>query len=109
MLSNISLRWMVRQIIHSKAGLLFDHVASRSYWKKGIIEKMHRRRDGKPARDREWVECLKESIKLDKRDIKNRPFDSIADRPLLWNLIEHLGINCKVTIDAEFKTDWTRW
>lgn len=105
MLSNITLRWMVRQIIDCKTGILFDYAAVDEYRAMKVLEVP-------PPRDKRgscWdcVNRVEESIKLDREDIKRPIYDSIG-WSLLWNPLEYAP-TAKPMKTIEFVPTTTRW
>ncbi|CAE6421371.1 unnamed protein product [Rhizoctonia solani] len=105
MLSNISLRWMIRQILECKVGILFNHLAVEEYRKKKILETPPA--EGlRPSKD--WKKRLEESRKLDRFDIEKAPYDSIG-WSLGWNGLEYLGLTAKPTKDKNFEPTTSRW
>ncbi|KAJ1305588.1 hypothetical protein OPQ81_000585 [Rhizoctonia solani] len=105
MLSNISLRWMIRQILECKVGILFDHIAIELYRKRSILETP-------PAeglrQSKDWKKRLMESKKLDQIDIQKGIYDSIGLSPL-WNGLEYLALTAKPTKTDNFEPATSRW
>lgn len=104
MLSNITLRWMIRQIIECKTGILFDYTAVDEYRAMGVLE-------SPPSLDQaatcwDGVRRVEESIKLDKEDIKRPIYDSIG-WSMLWNPLE-LAPTAKPKKTKEFVPTTTR-
>jgi hypothetical protein len=105
MLSNITLRWMIRQILETKIGILFDHIAIERYRTRKILETPPK--EGlQPSKD--WMKRLAESIKLDREDIKHGIYDSIGWSPL-WNGLEYVALTAKPTKTKDFESTTTRW
>ncbi|KAG9125324.1 hypothetical protein FRC07_008085 [Ceratobasidium sp. 392] len=104
MLCNIPLRWMIRQIIDCKTGILFDRRMVKLYRDRGILEI--------PPKDKEavwsWGNRVKESIKLDQDDIKYPLYDSIGGLRLLWSPLEYLPVG-KPSKTLNFEPDTTYW
>ncbi|CAE6519214.1 unnamed protein product [Rhizoctonia solani] len=105
MLSNISLRWMIRQILECRVGILFDHVAIELYRERKILETPPA--EGlRPSKD--WMKRLAESRKLDQVDIEKATYNSIGWSPL-WNGLEYLAFTAKPTKTAKCEPTTTRW
>lgn len=98
MLSNISLRWMVRQIIQSQNGIWLDHTAVARYRERGILE---------TPPNRNWLMRVEESIKLDKIDVQNPLYDSIGNKPG-WNVLEYAGFTSKRVNTSSYQPSWSR-
>ncbi|ELU37461.1 CVNH domain-containing protein [Rhizoctonia solani AG-1 IA] len=96
MLSNITLRWMVRQTIECGTGILFDHAAIELYRKRNILE-IPSAEGPRPGKD--WMKRLAESRKLDQVDIKQGIYDSIG-WSLLWNGLEYFAFTFALTDPA---------
>ncbi|KAF8600985.1 hypothetical protein BDV93DRAFT_608367 [Ceratobasidium sp. AG-I] len=102
MLSNITLRWMVRQCIDSRTGILFDYTAIEAYRKKGVL--------GRPAANHALGDArarVEASLVLDKADMMHDMYDSIG-WSALWNPLEIMPVS-KPTKTKELKPDSTRW
>ncbi|CAE6355426.1 unnamed protein product [Rhizoctonia solani] len=105
MLSNISLRWMIRQILECKVGILFDHIAIELYRKRSILETPPA--EGlRPSKD--WMKRMAASKKLDQVDIKKSTCDSIGWSPL-WNGLEYFAFTAKPTKTVNFEPTTSRW
>ncbi|CAE6355451.1 unnamed protein product [Rhizoctonia solani] len=105
MLSNITLRWMVRQILQCRIGILFDHGAIELYRKRNILE-IPPAEGLRPCK--EWMIRLAESRKLDQVDIKNDIYNSIG-WSLLWNGLEYFAFTAKPTKTANCEPTISRW
>ncbi|QRV98490.1 choline transport protein [Ceratobasidium sp. AG-Ba] len=88
MLSNISLRWMVRQCFSVDTGIIFDHRALDKYRKLGVLEERPRKDTNESAVEYER-RLLKLSTDLDKVDIKHKSYDAMRQYRI-WNLLEFL-------------------
>ncbi|KAG8705561.1 hypothetical protein FRC08_001611 [Ceratobasidium sp. 394] len=104
MLSNITLRWMIRQIIDCKTGILFDYSSVDLYRTKNILE-VPPTAAAKGKWD--WVNRVEASIKLDHDDVDHGIYDSIGWSPL-WNALEYLPVSKPIKTEA-FGPDTTRW
>ncbi|KAF8671510.1 hypothetical protein RHS04_08292 [Rhizoctonia solani] len=105
MLSNITLRWMVRQTIECGTGILFDHAAIELYRKRNILE-IPSAEGPRPGKD--WMKRLAESRKLDQVDIKQGIYDSIG-WSLLWNGLEYFAFTAKPTKTIRCEPIASRW
>ncbi|KAL5633765.1 hypothetical protein ACGC1H_005833 [Rhizoctonia solani] len=99
MLSNIPLRWMIRQILECRFGILFDHIAVELYRRRNILETPPAEGLGS---SKDWMKRLAESRKLDHVDIQKGVYDSIG-RSLLWNGLEYLAFTAKPTKNAKYE------
>jgi hypothetical protein len=105
MLSNITLRWMIRQIIDCKIGVLFDYSSVELYRSRGILEVP----PTVPAKGKwDWVNRVEESIKLDRDDVKHGIYDSIG-WSALWNPLEYMPVAKPMKTDVTFDPTTTRW
>ncbi|KAG8679001.1 hypothetical protein FRC08_017301, partial [Ceratobasidium sp. 394] len=104
MLSNITLRWMIRQIIDCKTGILFDYSSVDLYRSKNILE-VPPTAAAKGKWD--WVNRVEASIKLDHDDVDHGIYDSIGWSPL-WNTLEFLPVAKPIKTET-FSPDTTRW
>ncbi|KAB5588332.1 hypothetical protein CTheo_8227 [Ceratobasidium theobromae] len=105
MLSNITLRWMIRQTLECKTGILFDHIAIERYRARNILETPPK--EGlQPSKD--WMKRLAQSVALDRVDVQNKIYDSIGWSPL-WNGMEYLAFTAKPTKNDKFEPTTTRW
>ncbi|CAE6500180.1 unnamed protein product [Rhizoctonia solani] len=99
MLSNIPFRWMIRQILECRIGILFDHIAVELYRRRNILETP-------PAEgfkeSKDWMKRLAESRNLDRVDVQKGVYDSIG-RSLLWNGLEYLALTAKPTKNAKYE------
>ncbi|KAF8598513.1 hypothetical protein BDV93DRAFT_609782 [Ceratobasidium sp. AG-I] len=86
MLSNISLRWMIRQCMQSNIGIVFDHTAMETYRNNGVLE----RSMGDYMSTGYW-ERMKASATLDEADMKRYIYDSIG-WSVLWNSLEVMPV-----------------
>lgn len=105
MLSNISLRWMIRQIVTCDTGILFNRQVVDLYRRRNILETPPDVEMVDPAY---WKQRMESSIKLDEIDIQHEIYDSIGWGPL-WNGIEYLGLTAKSTGKNDSNDDYTRW
>ncbi|QRW07899.1 choline transport protein [Ceratobasidium sp. AG-Ba] len=99
MLSNIPLRWMIRQIIACDTGILFDYISLDRYREEGILER--------PPYDTSkgehvWDDRIKESSHLDDRDSNNGASNIFRWNPL-WNPLEYLPVPAKPIKIESFK------
>jgi hypothetical protein len=80
-LSNITLRWMVRQCLHADANIIFDQQTLECYRDSqvGVLEKDP------------WTTPtgLIEQAALDKQDIDHIPYDAMEDHPM-WRILEYI-------------------
>ncbi|CUA73009.1 putative protein YEL023C [Saccharomyces cerevisiae S288c] [Rhizoctonia solani] len=105
MLSNISLRWMIRQILECRVGILFDHLAIELYRRRQVLETPPA--EGlRPSKD--WMKRLAESRKLDHGDIQKGIYDSIG-RSILWNGLEYFAFTAKPTKNDKCEPITSRW
>ncbi|KAG8748844.1 hypothetical protein FRC11_011831, partial [Ceratobasidium sp. 423] len=105
MLSNIPLRWMIRQILESRIGILFEHRVIEEYRKRNTLETPPA--EGlRPSKD--WKKRLAASRQLDQVDIQNGTYDSIGLSPL-WNGLEYFAFTAKPTKTEKCEPTTTRW
>ncbi|KDN34066.1 hypothetical protein RSAG8_12854, partial [Rhizoctonia solani AG-8 WAC10335] len=105
MLSNIPLRWMIRQILECRVGILFDHLAIELYRKRCILETPPA--EGlRPSKD--WMKRLETSRQLDQVDIQKDTYDSIGWSPL-WNALEYFAFTAKPTKNEKFEPTTSHW
>ncbi|KAG8703418.1 hypothetical protein FRC08_002852 [Ceratobasidium sp. 394] len=111
MISNITLRWMIRQCFGCKSGILFDPVAVELYRNTGVLERL----DEKYLKGASESEAfgphysrMRASAALDEKDMKSHNYeiyDSIGSR-LLWNVLEILPGSKPTTDNLEPGTTW---
>ncbi|KAG8792534.1 hypothetical protein FRC12_005850 [Ceratobasidium sp. 428] len=83
MLSNIPLRWMIRQTFNSQTGILFDYQVVEGYRKAKVLEKPAENTNQKFM----WNKRIEASNELDNEDLKGKPRDIFGSNPF-WNLLE---------------------
>ncbi|KAG9087763.1 hypothetical protein FRC06_002373, partial [Ceratobasidium sp. 370] len=88
MLSNISLRWMVRQCFAIDAGIIFDHRVLKKYRDAKVLEPRPPRGKHESAVEYEQ-RLLQLSADLDRVDITYTPYDAMREY-WSWNLLEFL-------------------
>ncbi|QRV98491.1 choline transport protein [Ceratobasidium sp. AG-Ba] len=88
LLSNIALRWMVRQCFAVDTGIVFDHRMLKAYREAKVLEERPTKGDKETAIAYEQ-RLLQLSANLDKIDIGYQPYDAMRGVPA-WNLLEFL-------------------
>ncbi|KAG8776749.1 hypothetical protein FRC12_000709 [Ceratobasidium sp. 428] len=88
MLSNISLRWMVRQCFAIDTGIIFDHRVLQKYRDAKVLEPRPPREKAESAMDYER-RLLQLSADLDRLDIGYAPYDAMREH-WGWHLLEFL-------------------
>lgn len=98
-LSNIALRWMIRQCLELDTGIIFDHRALRTYRDEKVLEVRPSVKDDNgnyiPKPDFE-SRLLKASAALDCEDIVYKPYDAMGWN-LGWNALELLPVAERTT------------
>ncbi|KAG8731123.1 hypothetical protein FRC12_019880 [Ceratobasidium sp. 428] len=110
MLSNIALRWMIRQCFECKSGILFDPVAVELFRKTRVLERLDEQYlrgapDNQPFNLH--YSRMRASAALDEKDIKSHNYqiyDSIGWSPL-WHILEVLP-GPKPTNTLDLGTTW---
>lgn len=104
MLSNISLRWMVRQCFDNsvESGIIFDMEALERYRNAGVLERVPNLGDNESWGDYERRRRAL-SDKLDTRDIVHEPYESIG-WSIGWNLLEVLPTSRPVQTSKGFSS-----
>ncbi|KAF8600419.1 hypothetical protein BDV93DRAFT_559397 [Ceratobasidium sp. AG-I] len=85
LLSNITLRWMVRQCLELDTGIIFDCQSLHNYRMWQVLEE----RPMKPGQSKSDFEqeLLERSAELDKKDIVYEPYDARKGQ-IGWNVLE---------------------
>ncbi|KAG9094547.1 hypothetical protein FRC06_010707 [Ceratobasidium sp. 370] len=112
MISNITLRWMIRQCFECKSGILFDPTTVELYRKAGVLERLDEKylagASNGPASSGLYFSRLRASAALDGKDVKSHNYaiyDSIGWDPL-WNILEILPGPKPTTNKLEPGTTW---
>ncbi|QRV78690.1 choline transport protein [Ceratobasidium sp. AG-Ba] len=105
MLSNITLRWMIRQIIDCKTCILFDYSVVQLYRSRSVLE-IPPAASTKAKWD--WVNRVEASIKLDHDEVVHPIYDSIGWSPL-WNTLEYMPVAKPIKTTDKFESTTTRW
>ncbi|KAG9105110.1 hypothetical protein FRC07_009610, partial [Ceratobasidium sp. 392] len=106
--SNITLRWMVRQCIESKSGVLFDPEAMHLARTTGVLENPEKYLPEQPQNDAftPHYSRMNASAALDQKDAESYDiYNTISAKPWLWNLLEILP-GPKPTNTLEPSTTW---
>ncbi|KAF8598514.1 hypothetical protein BDV93DRAFT_547351 [Ceratobasidium sp. AG-I] len=110
LLSNITLRWMVRQCLERDTGIVFDHTAMETYRKNGVLE-----RSVRDYMSGHYLERMEASAMLDIADNARKIRDSIG-RSVLWNTLEAMPIAkptskhvSEPNSNQAIKPEYTRW
>ncbi|QRV78689.1 choline transport protein [Ceratobasidium sp. AG-Ba] len=104
MLSNIPLRWMIRQILECQTGILLDPEAVQDLRKANILERPPQ--DSEKNGGWDWVRRVEESIKLDQNDVERRLYDSFGFNPV-WHALEYFPV-AKPCKNKNFEPRMTR-
>ncbi|KAG9076960.1 hypothetical protein FS749_011201, partial [Ceratobasidium sp. UAMH 11750] len=102
MLSNISLRWMVRQCFATDTGIIFDHRVLKKYRNAKVLEERPPRGKDESALEYE-NRLLRLSEELDKQDIKYTPYDAMKEY-WAWHFLEFLPTSKPTQTKAELST-----
>ncbi|KAG9121563.1 hypothetical protein FRC07_002425 [Ceratobasidium sp. 392] len=106
--SNITLRWMVRQCIESRLGILFDSEAMHLARATDILENPEKYLPEQPQDNAFSPNYLRmnASAALDQKDAESYDiYNTISAKPWLWNLLEIL-LGSKPTNTLEPSTTW---
>ncbi|KAG8738372.1 hypothetical protein FRC10_006948 [Ceratobasidium sp. 414] len=112
MISNITLRWMVRQCFECKSGILFDPTTVELYRKADVLERLDAKYFGGSSNGLYasglYLSRMGASAMLDEKDVKSNGYaiyDSIGWHPL-WNILEILPGSKPTTDKLEPGTTW---